>query len=144
MNKTKNENINSNGNKNIINYNHCNFIIKEIENIPELEPNIFKEQPLVKINSSILKKVLGNNNYKKFVNHIKEKSNPQQTYNKFGIKELKILALIILNNLELNIDNKTKLNNIITDSKVQNNKSNIKILMDSVITDLYNKKITLL
>jgi glycerol-3-phosphate cytidylyltransferase-like family protein len=153
--ESTNKKIKSNGNKNIISYNNCNFVVKElnkidviepkiskVEDIPELKPDIIQVGNLIKINASILKKVLGKNNYKKFSKQIRDGSTPQETYNRFGIIELKILATVILNNMELDIENKNKLNNVINDQKIQNNKSNIKNLMDSIISDIYNKKIS--
>ena len=149
INKNKNVNLNSDGNKNIIKYENCSFVITESnkslpENkiIPELKPFVLKNEKnedILKINSSILKKILGKNNYKIFKKQIKiGETVPQETYNKFGIVELKILARFILNNLDISIENQDKLISIIKDTKIQNNKSNIKNLLDNVIIDIYN------
>jgi hypothetical protein len=93
-----------------------------------------------KINASVLKKVLGKN-YKTFITRIREesKTKPQETYDKMGIKELKTLANIMTENLQLSDENRGILTNVINDKKVQGNKSLIKTLMDSVINSLYQQ-----
>lgn len=90
-----------------------------------------------KISAATLKNVLGKPLYKQFITKIREGDRkPQETYDKFGIRELKILANIMTDNLDLSVPNRDILTNVINDKKVQGNKSLIKNLMDSVINSL--------
>lgn len=99
-------------------------------NIPE--PTQVKK----KINASVLKNVLKKDLYKQFLTEIKQGGKPQETYDKYGIRELKILATIMINNLDLPMNARSNLNTIINDTRIQGNKKTIKDLMDSTINSL--------
>ena len=95
----------------------------------------------MKINASVLKQILGKDKYRDFINTNRERAEqkgtkPQESYDKFGIPDLKLLAEYLL---ELNPDeaNTRTLNLIINDPKIQGNKNVIKTLVDGAIGSMY-------
>jgi hypothetical protein len=100
-----------------------------------------EEEPPKKIVLKQIKDLLGKENYKEFKRLAKEDADKrgrkiQDVYDKYGIVELKILAQVMKDNLDLSADNDAKLTQIIQDKRKQGNKATLKGLMDSVIRSI--------
>jgi hypothetical protein len=118
---------------------------------PPVEQMIEEEQPAVnlKINANVLKKVLSKELYKEFITSLRlyhenkpKPTKPQESYDKFGIKDYQILADFIgLNVPDLTDVNRRMLNDISTDRRVQGNQRLLKTMIDAVVTDIYNRRV---
>lgn len=99
------------------------------------------EEPPKKIVLAEIKNLLGKQNYKEFKQLAKEDADRrgrkiQDVYDKYGIIELKLLAQVMKDKLDLSADNDAKLTQIIEDKRKQGNKAALKGLMDSVVRSL--------
>ena len=100
-----------------------------------------EEEPPKKIVLAQIKNLLGKDNYKEFKRLAKADADRrgrkiQDVYDKYGIVELKLLAQVMKDKLDLSADNDAKLTQIIEDRRKQGNKATLKGLMDSVIRSL--------
>lgn len=100
------------------------------------------------ITAGTLKELLGRDAYKEFRDELlvyrQEKgitSKPQESYNKLGIEDYRILAQKILSTVQNLSDVNTRmLNDIVNDRRIQGNKVLTKTMIDSVITNIYRTR----
>lgn len=119
-------------------------------NIPRTPPPPAQPAPVepMNITAGTLKDILGRDAYKEFRDELvvyRETkgitSKPQESYNKLGIEDYRILAQKILSNVaDLSDVNRRMLNDIVNDRRIQGNKVITKTMIDSVITNIYRTR----